>query len=223
MQVPARIPDNQFPLLPEDRHIDALGTEANIHSPADAETYLNAILAKHKIDTATIPGLSPFAHRLAVAEYAAITDPSKRIPETQLVTAFNEIMDQWGEPQWTRITVEDFHWFHRIKAATLIPYSVSRDAEGNVADTCRPVEAVYLLYMLTTERGLQPDKLPTLPASFGTKPVFMSHSASLSVAPFGDDIGRRDTAFRKAENNWLQSHPDPTQQIGRLFDALHIE
>jgi hypothetical protein len=215
----------ELPVNPVDRNIDALGTESNIHSPADAETYINAILAKYKIETATIPSLRPLAHRLAIAEYAAISDPSKRIPEAQVADVFNRMMDEWGTAQWTRMTVEDFHRFHRMKAGILIPYSVSRDAEKNVADYCRPVEAVYLLFLLAIERGLQSGpKLPDLPENFAKGPMYGEFKDS-SLRPFQMDAGvnRRDEEYRKARSAWLQGHTDPAQEIGMLLDALHIE
>lgn len=229
MQVPEKIPANQLPFSPVDRQIDALGTASNIHSPADAEAYINAILDKYKIDPATIPGLSPLAHRLAVAEYAAITsDPSKRIPEARIAEAFNRLMDEWGEPKWTRITVEDFHRFHKIKAVTLIPYSVSRDAEKNVAYSYRPVEAVYLFGVLSIDRGLQSNykTLPDLPSAKG--PVHVD-TTKTRLQPVNNPtkewvaMNRNYTEYLQIRSAWLQGHPDPAQEIGRLFDALHIE
>lgn len=226
MQIPDKIPDNQMPLSPVDRHIDLLGAESNIHSPADAETYINAILAKYHIDATSVSGLAPLEHRLAVAEYASLTDPSKRIPEARIVDAFNRLMDDWGAEPWTRIAVADFHRFHRIKAGILIPYSVSRNSDGVVADSCRPVEALYLLFLLTLERGMQSGpKLPDLPENFGTGPVFVqSTKATNRVSDADDPITRRYGKYTKVRNAWLESHfnLDPTQELTGLFNLLKI-
>src|SRR5690348_16050707 len=226
MQIPEKIPDNQMPLSPVDRKIDLLGAESSLHSVVDAEAYVKAILAKYKIDSKSANGLTPLEHRLAVAEYAAITDPSKRIPEARIVDAFNQLMHEWGAEPWTRITVADFHRFHRIKAGILIPYSVSRNADGVVADSCRPVEALHLFFLLTLERGMQSGpKLPDLPENFGTCPVFVqSTKATNRVSNADDPITRRYEKYTKARNAWLGSHfnLDPTQELTALFNLLKI-
>lgn len=223
----------QLPFDPVDRQIDALGTVSNIHSQADAETYIGAILRHRyrKVDVSSVPGSALLEDRLASAEYAALTtDPSKRISEALLAQTFNRMMDEWGAPRWTRITAEDFHRFHKIKAATLIPYSVSRDAERNVAYTCRPVEAVYLFDLLSIERGLQSNykTLPDFPNARTKGPVYVDPSKtriSVMTNPTKEwmAMNRNYTEYLKIRSAWLQGHPDPAQQIGRLFDALHIE
>lgn len=226
MQIPDKIPDNQMPLSPVDRHIDLLGAESNIHSPADAETYINAILAKHHIDAATVSGLAPLEHRLAAAEYASLTDPSKRIPEARIVDAFNQLMDDWGAEPWTRIAVADFHRFHRIKAGILIPYSVSRNSDGTVADSCRPIEALYLLSLLTMDRGMQGSKPPDLPENFGRGPTFLQSARSIALPPNIDSqTMRRNDEYAATRNAWLQGrfNRNPAQELGHLFNILDIK
>lgn len=228
MHIPDKIATNEMPFAPEDRNIDFLG--ANIHSTVDAQTYIEAILKRRypQVDLSSVPGLPVLERRLASAEYAALTDPSERIPEARIVEAFNQLMNEWGTPKWTRITVEDFHRFHKIKAATLIPYSVSRDADGTVANTCRPVEAVYLLEVLSIERGLQyGEELPDLPEGTVKGPSRVDANYSWRSAKQTDKqrvVFRNNIEYLKTRNAWLQSHfdPNPAHQIDQLFDVLHI-
>jgi hypothetical protein len=226
MQIPEKIPANQLPLSPKDREIDLLGAQSNIHEPSDASNYIEAIFAKYNVDSASVPGIEPVIHRLAVAEYGAISDSSKRISEAVLADTFNRMMDEWGTAKWTRITVEDFHRFHRIKAATVIPYSVSRNADGTAADTCRPVEAIYLLYMLSVERGMQfGQKISPLAEDFAKGPMFVDQSKSKLVPFRGDaEANRHEAEYLKARNAWLESHftPDPAQELDNLLDVLKI-
>ena len=220
----------QLPFDPAERLIDSLGTASNIHSPADAQTYIEAILQR-RYPTAYIspvPELQLLERRLALAEYAAITtDPTKRIPESRIADVFNRLMDEWGTPKWTRITAEDFHRFHKIKAVTLIPYSVSRDVEGNIAYTCRPVEAVCLFDLLSIERGLQSNykALPDLPNARTKGPVYATGYSWVSAnSPTKKELDnfRRYREYLNNRSAWLQKHPDHSQQFTRLFDALHI-
>jgi hypothetical protein len=225
VQIPDKIPANQLPLSPVDRRIDLLGVATNIHSEADAVTYIDAILAKGNINATSVPGLPPLVHRLAVSEYAAISDPSKLIPEARITDTFNQLMDEWGEQSWTHVSVEDFHRFHRFKAGSLIPYSVSRNADGTVADTCRPVEAVYLLYMMSIERGMQSGPRPSMADDFGTKPLLVDMANSrLRLGHPDPDVARRNVEYIKTRNSWLQSHFNFSfvEDIGHLLDTLHI-
>lgn len=137
-------------------------------------------------------------------------------------------MDDWREPKWTRITVADFHRFHKIKAATLIPYSVSRDAEGNVAYTCRPVEALYLLGLLAIDRSMQYNfkSLPDLPDASIKRPMIATGTYDLRPAPQTAKnrvMFAHDREYQKARSAWWQKHPDPVEEINRQLDALHIE
>jgi len=224
MQIPSKIPAMQLPFSQVDRQIDFLGAESNIQSNSDAQVYIDAILAKYHINTASVPGLAPLMHRLAKAEYSALGDPSKRIPESLLTSTFNGLMDEWGEEPWTRITVEDFHGFHRLKAGTLIPYSVSRNADGSVADSCRPVEAVYLLYLLSIERAGVSGELRNLPATFGRGPAVVKSGQVTANALGSAEVIRRREQYLKILNAWLQSYfnPNPSQEVGALFGTLHI-
>jgi hypothetical protein len=221
MQIPEKIPDNQLPLSLVDRRIDLLGAESNIHSTADAETYIGAILAKYRFDVTAIPGLRSLEDRLAAAEFAAITNPTKRIGETQVAEAFNQIMDEWGTEQWTRISVEDLHIYRRIKAATLNPYSVSRAVDGSVSERCRPVEALYIIFLLSIERGTQSGPKPRIPDNFGMSPLYAQKSTLKPNTP--DPIeAKRNRAYLEARNAWLQKNFDPVQEVDLLFKTLQI-
>lgn len=221
MQIPSQIPDNQMPLSPVDRRIDSLGTAANIHSPDDVEAYIDALLGKYEVDADSIPGLPPLVHRLATAEYASLADPSKRIPETRIADAFNQLMNEWGEPPWTRISTEDLHTYRRIKAATLMPYSVSRARDGAVSESCRPVEALYMIYLLSIERGTQSNIRPRIPENLGMSPLY-AQSGTLTLKSGDPMASERNRAYLDARSRWLQTHVDAVQEVDLLMKMLQI-
>jgi hypothetical protein len=151
-------------LFPADRQVDALGAESNIHSIQDVDTYINALIQNYKkelserfgVIDADLYRFGPIESRIAAAEYAAIGDHSKRIPEKFVVSAFNGLMDEWNTPSWARISLRELHAYREQLALTRYPASVARDDEGNLSDSCRPVEAVLLLYRLERSGGVSP-------------------------------------------------------------------
>ncbi len=150
-----KMPD--FPLSPIDRKIDALGAEENIRSEEDAASYVDALLEKFQLDETQLLGLSGFRSALVHVEFTALLRPQTRIPEPLVGQVFNELMDQWQMPSWSRVSPEELHAFRATMSLALYPKSVSRSADGMLAPTCRPVEALYLIYLLHSNMGVRPE------------------------------------------------------------------
>jgi hypothetical protein len=144
-----------FSLSPMDRKIDELGAEGRIQSEDDAKSYVQALVDKLGFEKRGLPQLSDLKAHLAHAEYMSLTDPSKRVPEALVADAFNELMDEWRTPAWTRVNnVGEMHAFRVVMSLFVNPRSVSRLPDGNIATTCRPVEAVYLVWPLHSQMGI---------------------------------------------------------------------
>src|SRR5467141_4836589 len=106
-----------YAVIPEDRQVDELGAPDHIRAEADARAYVDA-LVKRWDPNETNAHLPEFEERLARAEYAAVRNPEKRIPEAQVAKTFNGRMDEWQMPGWVHISVAELHAFR-------IPYALA--------------------------------------------------------------------------------------------------
>ncbi len=219
----------EFPLSPIDANINRLSSKSTIHSVQDAEAYIDALLEKYKLDDAKVPGLSALKPRVARAEYAAVLDPTKEVSEALVADVFNKMMNEWVTPLWTRISVEELHAFRVFNGTFLYPAAVSRSASGDVSRSCRPVEAIYTLYLLESNRGV-PLELRELirqgrwPKNLGDRqPVVESQRLQLLTR---DPVKiKRDQEYLADRNAYFAAHPslDPAEEVNRLLHTLRIE
>jgi hypothetical protein len=139
-------------LNPLDQPIDELG--AHVQTEGDAKAYVEALVKRWGTEEA--PHLPEFEERLARAEYLAVHNPEKLIPESQVAQVFNRLMDEWQMPEWTRISAPELHEFRLPYAMSTYPKSVARLPDQSIAPSCRPTEALFLLQMLDSKGGIPP-------------------------------------------------------------------
>jgi hypothetical protein len=214
---------SKFPLSAVDRRIDELGSEWRIASEQDAQALVEALLAKFEIDERKSPGLAGFVSRLAKAEYAALRDPTQRIPENSVAEAFNLLMDRMDTPQPTRVSVEEVHAFRVSRSLMFYPSWVNREPDGNLPKTLRPVEATYLVYLLysnggvadnirqaVSERGLprtDPSTLTTTVSQLGLRAMSLSPSEA-----------KRRSDYWKSTHRYLASHS--ASDVRRIVESI---
>ena len=218
-----------FPLSPIDRRIDALGAESKVRSEDDARAYVDALLEKFQVDERRLPGVMQFRTNLVHAELSAVLHPENRIPEALVGQIFNELMDELGMPIWTRITPEELHAYRVTMSLALYPGSVSRLPDGNLARTCRPVEALYLLYLLHANMGVPPELREAIRS--GRYPTNDARALP-PVGVYGLQPSRRSPIesqrlreYRAALGAYFAAHPDFRfeNQVARFFARLRIE
>jgi hypothetical protein len=139
-------------------HINELA--GNIHSEADARAFVDAVAERLGGE------LPPWAtasvrNRVAHAEYGAVSDPSKQIPEQRVVNVWNEYVRELDAPEKTLVTVAEVHNLRdaqytmnkRMWKKEQFPQSLSMmpdvyavGSDGKVANGCRAVEALRILH-----------------------------------------------------------------------------
>lgn len=143
--------------------INELAPADRIKSEADARELVNDLLWSFGFEEKQFPWFARsdaakikelFAH----AEFEAVNEPTKRIPEDRIASAWNRVMDELGEPAWSRITVADVHYIRNAIASlplefvqgnpSLHPALISLLPNGDLGPDCRPSEAAYVLWML---------------------------------------------------------------------------
>jgi hypothetical protein len=219
----------KYPIWAVDRRINELGAEQRITSEQDAQLLVGAILAKLQVDETKFSELNGVATRLAEAEYAAVRDPERRIPEGSVMKAFNLLMDRMSMPEFTHVSADELHAFRVTKCLILYPNWVVRQPDGNLPATVRPVEAAYLLYLLyinggvsqkvrqaVSERGLpRPDPSSVVP------PVT---SQLLAMQPSHEEFQRRLECW-KSRSRYLATHTssDVVRILQDVFELITMK
>jgi hypothetical protein len=153
---------SKFPLSFTDRRIDELGAEAQIQTETDAEAYVEAFLEKFKLDEVEPRLINMWKARLARAEFAAVRHPERRIPEDVVADAFNQLMEKWKVPAWTRVSLDELRVLRTAISIRVYPRSMPLFADDRLSRTCRPTEALFLVYLLQARGGL-PTELTNVP------------------------------------------------------------
>jgi hypothetical protein len=92
------------------------------------------------------------ADRLAQAEQKARTGNRKLVAETDVVRAFNDLMEEVGAPSSLRTDEAALRRF-REHAATIKAFPALFSADRNETN-CNPGEAVFLLSLLISDNGI---------------------------------------------------------------------
>jgi len=215
----------------EDRQLDELGV--HIQTDADAKAYVEALVKRWGPEEAS-SHLPEFEERLARAEYAAVRNPQKLIPASRVANTFNHLMDEWQMPSAVHISVAELQAFRASYACTMYPKSVARRADGTLAPSYRPTEALFLLHMLDANEGIPSyvrdhvleghfpwNALKWLklwhPAAI---PTFQSELHPALQNPDAAKIAQYDALRRK----YFANHPDVTFDhiVNDLFGQLGI-
>jgi len=140
-------------------HINDLA--GNIHSEADARAFVDAVaeeLTGHRHMSWTTRRIR---RRVAHAEYEAVSDPSRQIPEQRIVDIWNEYEREIDAPEETLVTVAELHnlrdsmylgasqitWKRELgQSIWTMPNIYALDADGKVASGCRAVEALKIIH-----------------------------------------------------------------------------
>jgi hypothetical protein len=139
-------------------HVNDLA--GNIRSEADARAYVDAVAERFTDSQLQSWMTRSIRHRVAHAEYEAVSDPSHLIPELRVVNVWNAYVRELDAPEETLVTVAELHNLRdaaytmnkRMWKKEQFPQSIwimpdiyAVDAEGKIAGGCRAVEALKIL------------------------------------------------------------------------------
>jgi hypothetical protein len=209
-----------YAVIPEDRQIDELGAPGHIRAEADARAYVEA-LVKRWDPNETNPHLDEFEERLAQAEYAAVRDPNKLIPESQVAKTFNRLMDEWEMPAWTRVAMPELHAFRISYVLTVYPRSVVRLPDKSIAPSCRPTEALFLLHMLDSRGGIPPEIREEVRASRFPWSILKRVSLHPANTPTPQNLQRDE--YIGLRRKYFANHPTSFEsEVSDIFSQLGI-
>jgi hypothetical protein len=131
----------------------------NIRSEADARSVVDLVAKIFEKELPPAWARRSVRKRLARAEYEAVTDPSHLIPEQRIADVWNEYV-RVGAPDEALVTVAEIHnmrdaqyaggqilWTKDInRSIWTMPNISGIGPDGKVADGCRALEAVLLIF-----------------------------------------------------------------------------
>jgi len=155
----AEIQKQREPARQQAIHINDLA--GNIHSEAEARAYVDAVaevLTGHRHMLWTTRSIR---RRVAHAEYEAVTDPARQIPEQRIVDVWNEYVREIDAPAEALVTVAELHnlrdsmyvgasrfaWKREINQSIwTMPNIYALDADGKIASGCRALETLKIIH-----------------------------------------------------------------------------
>ena len=220
-------------------HVNELA--GNIHSEADARAFVDAVAARLDGQQHLTWTTRSIRRRVARAEYAAVSDQARLIPEQRIVDVWNEYVRELDAPEETLVTAAEIHnlrdamftasqslWKREGFPQTLwtVPNVYALDPNGKVASGCRAVEALKILHDMfylfqnvqvareRVQKGvLVSELLLQRQQDAAPKPaVVKSHLA----------VSTRANPIMPAEYRYVQAHGerDYLRLLERLFEEL---
>jgi hypothetical protein len=209
-----------------------------IHSDADASAFVSEIAGVFAKELPPAWASGSIRQRVARAEYGAVGNPAKLIPEQRIVDVWNQYAREIGAPDETIVSVAEIHnmrdgsftvsqlmWARGIQTIWTMPNVYALRSDGKVADGCRALEAIRVIHdlddLFQNLRAARDRLQKGIVPSEGIKrragdPAPQPHStARLEMHTDANPI-------RLAEQHYVQEHGSPAyaQLLIRLFDEL---
>jgi hypothetical protein len=134
---------------------------ASIQTPADARRFVDFVADLFSEDTPSMWTTNSLRKRIAQAEFSAVSDPQKAIPEPRLAAAWNAYVDTIGAPEDQKVTPAALHnlrdgflttarfgWNRGSRDFWLAPSIYATLPDGHLAPGCRAVESIRVLWDL---------------------------------------------------------------------------
>ena len=133
----------------------------NIHSEADARALVDAVAEQLGGDSSGWIAATT-RHRVAHAEFLAVSDPAHLIPEERIVNVWNEYVREIDAPEESLVTLAEIHnlrdamvvtdqriWERaQLQSIWTAPGIHALKADGSMAEGCRAIEALKILHAL---------------------------------------------------------------------------
>jgi hypothetical protein len=132
-----------------------------IQTEADASTLVGEIAALFSKDMPSAWLATGINQRVAKAEYESVGDPANRVPEQRIVDIWNQYVREIGAADEALVTTAEIHnmrdaeytvarhlWGRGNQTIWTAPNVYAAGSDGKVADGCRAIEAIRVIYDL---------------------------------------------------------------------------
>ncbi len=134
---------------------------STIQTPADARHFVDFLADLFSEETPSSWTSNALRNRIAKAEFAAVSDPQKTIPESRLAEAWNRYVDTIAAPEDQKVTPAELHnlrdaflttarigWNRGSRNFWLTPSIYATLPDTRLAPGCRAVESIRILWDL---------------------------------------------------------------------------
>jgi hypothetical protein len=209
-----------------------------IHSEADATAFVSEIAGLLAKELPPAWASSGIRQRVALAEYEAVGDPAKLIPEQRVVDVWNQYVKEIGAPGEAIVSVAEIHnmrdgsytvarltWARGIQTIWSMPNVYALGSDGKVADGCRALEAIRVIHdlegLFQNLRGAR-DRLQReiVPSEEIKRRAGEPHPQAHSTVRL--EAHADSNPIRPAEQRYVQEHGSVAhaQLLVRLFGEL---
>jgi hypothetical protein len=209
-----------------------------IRSESDASTIVSEIASLFAKELPPAWASGSIRQRVARAEYGAVDNPAKLIPEQRIVDVWNQYVREIGAPGETIVSVAEIHnmrdssytvahlmWAQGIQTIWTMPNVDALKSDGKVADGCRALEAIRVIHdldaLFQNLRGardrLQKGIVPSEDIERRAKDPNPRQRSTARLEAYTDA-----NPIRPAEQRYIQEHGSVAyaQLLVRLFDEL---
>jgi len=209
-----------------------------VHSQADANALVSEIAAVFAKELPAAWSAAVVRERVARAEYEAVRNRASLVSEQRLVEVWNQYVREIGAPDEAVVTIAEIHnlrdagftvaqlmWARGDRTVWTAPNVYALGPDGRVADGCRAIEAVRVIYdlddLFQNLRGARNRvRRAIVPSDVVKKRVADPSLHSQSTVRFEAHVDTNP--IRPAEQRYLQEHGAEAygQLLARLFDEL---
>jgi len=212
----------------------------NVHSEKDARALVDAIAEELTNHKHLMWAASDVRHRVAHAEYEAVSDPANLIPDRRIADVWNEYVREIDAPEEALITQDEVHgmrWGQWKMSQVVWPQERARSiwnmpnvhavgADGTLADGGRPLEMLSILNSVNRDfssilfnRDRQRERAGAETVAVPKESQRKSASIVVSVSRLA---AMPPNPIRAAEAKYVEAHgqSDYNHLIRRLFDEL---
>jgi hypothetical protein len=219
-------------------HVNDLA--GNIHSDADARAFVDAVAQRLVGQEHLSWTTRSIRHRIAHAEYVAVSGSSGLIPEQRIVDIWNEYVRELDAPEETVVTAAELHnlrdamyfsnqsmWKKEGFPQSLwtVPNVYAVDADGKVANGCRALEALKLFhdmfYFFQNVESARERVRKGVVVSDRAKQRQQDAPREPQVVKFHLAASTRPNPVMPAEYRYVQAHGERDYQ--RLLERLFAE
>jgi hypothetical protein len=195
-----------------------------IHSPDDVRKLVDMLADMFADELPPMWATGSIRERIARAEYESVAVPADLIPEQRIVDAWNRYAKEIGAPDEALVNVEEIHylrdieytsanlsWDRRMQTIWTMPNIYALGPNGKVADGCRALETVRVLWdianMFENLRGAREQLRSGVLASDFVAQHKRSSAPKHAQASFGvGHMERRDNPVEAAERRYVREH-----------------
>ena len=208
---------------------------SNIQSEANADVLVSEIANVFANELPPDLITSALRQRVAHTEYEIVRNHSVLIPEQRVVDVWNQYVSEIQAPDETLVTVAEVHnmrdgeftaakllWARGSRTIWTVPNIYATGPNGQIADGCRAVEALRVLYDLEGFENLRAARDRVRRGILPSEMVKRQVTGSKAQAKFRLEAHPSRNPLRAAEHRYVQEHglQNYNALLISLFDEL---